>query len=125
MSDHNLLVLSSQCSPIVHNKEFRFELAWLKDHDFIKNVQRIWDAPTRDENPLMKVQYKIKKVKKFLKGWGFNRAGSPKKRKKEIYEAPSNLEQKEEESTLNEEQIRGRCTLLAELYKMLEEEELY
>jgi hypothetical protein len=36
-----------------------------------------------------------------------------------------NLEQKEEESTLNEKQIRGRCTLLAELYKMLEEEELY
>jgi hypothetical protein len=60
-----------------------------------------------------------------LKGWGFSRAGSLKKRKKEIYEALGNLEQKEEESTLNEKQIRGRCTLLAELYKMIEEEELY
>jgi hypothetical protein len=38
MSDHNPLVWSSQCSPIVHNREFRFELAWLKDPDFIKNV---------------------------------------------------------------------------------------
>jgi hypothetical protein len=28
--------------------------------------------------------FKLKKVKKFLKGWGYNLAGNRKKRKKEI-----------------------------------------
>jgi hypothetical protein len=35
------------------------------------------------------------------------------------------LEQVEEKSYLNDDQIRGGCDLLEELYKMLEEEELY
>ncbi len=61
MSDHNLLVLSSQCSPIVHNKEFRFELAWLKDHDFIKNVQ-IKREQTELEERLMELESQARNV---------------------------------------------------------------
>jgi hypothetical protein len=41
-------------------------------------------APTRDVRALDRVQFKLKKVRKFLKGWGYNRARASKKRKKEI-----------------------------------------
>jgi hypothetical protein len=36
---------------------------------------------TRDDSTLSRVLFKMKKVKKFLKGWGINLAGSRKKRK--------------------------------------------
>jgi stage III sporulation protein SpoIIIAA len=71
---------------------------------------------------LNRFQFKLKNVRRFLKGWGFNRVGNIKKRKKKIYEALGDLEQAEEDSYLNEEQARRRCDLLIELYRMLEEE---
>jgi hypothetical protein len=40
--------------------------------------------PTRDTITLDKVMFKLKKVKNFLKGWGFNLAGNRKRRKEEI-----------------------------------------
>jgi hypothetical protein len=47
-----------------------------------------------------------------------------KKKKREILEELGELK-KEEELFLNEYQIRRRCDLLAELYKILEDKELY
>jgi hypothetical protein len=66
-----------------------------------------------------------KKVKKFLKSWGFNGARSYKKRKKEISEELLVLEQIEESNPLDMDNIRKRCTHMVELLKMLEEEELH
>jgi hypothetical protein len=42
-------------------------------------VYEIWFDPTRDEVTLNRVIFKLKKVKKFMKGWGFNLSGSRKK----------------------------------------------
>jgi hypothetical protein len=38
--------------------------------------------PTRDINTLDKVLFKLKKVKKYLKGWEFNKASGSKRRKR-------------------------------------------
>jgi hypothetical protein len=38
------------------------------------------------------VLFKLKKVKKFLKGWGFNLSGNRKRRIKEIHEEIATLE---------------------------------
>jgi hypothetical protein len=55
------------------------------DHEeFLPKVKEILMTPTRDTRSLDKVMFKLKKVKKFLKGWGYNLAGNRKKRKKEI-----------------------------------------
>jgi hypothetical protein len=53
----------------------------------MSKVKEIWIAPTRDTRSLDKVLLKLmdkvllklKKVKKFFKGWGFNLAGNRKK----------------------------------------------
>jgi hypothetical protein len=54
----------------------------LKHPDFLHKVEEVWTAPTRDKVPLDKVLFKLKKVKKVLKGWGFNLPGSIKQKKK-------------------------------------------
>jgi hypothetical protein len=83
-SDHNPLILSTTQKPSVRTRDFRFEITWIKQPKFLSKVQGIWETPTRDHIPLDRFLFKLKKVKKFLKGWGFNLAGSKKKRKQEI-----------------------------------------
>jgi hypothetical protein len=43
----------------------------------------------------------MKKIKRFLKGWGFNLSGARKKRKKGIQEGFQKLEAMEESGSLN------------------------
>jgi hypothetical protein len=80
----------------VNRREFRFELFWLKHPDFFPMVAEIWSAPTRDVVVLDKILFKLKKVKKFLKGWGFNLSGSRRKWEKEIQKGLPGLESLEE-----------------------------
>uniref|UniRef100_A0A453I481 Endonuclease/exonuclease/phosphatase domain-containing protein n=1 Tax=Aegilops tauschii subsp. strangulata TaxID=200361 RepID=A0A453I481_AEGTS len=45
VSDHNPLLLSSspvKTSPL-HNREFRFELSWLKNEEFYLKAKSIWE----------------------------------------------------------------------------------
>jgi hypothetical protein len=67
-SDHNPLILSTKQRAIKRQRMFRFELPWLKDVECLKRIQELWEEPTRDNEPLDRVQFKLKKVKKFLKG---------------------------------------------------------
>jgi hypothetical protein len=57
---------------------------------------------------LDRVLFKLKKVKRFLKQWGFNLARSRRKRKKEIMEKLATLESLEELCSLNQDQIRAK-----------------
>jgi hypothetical protein len=95
----------------------------LRHHEFLQ--KKIWDEPTRDLVTLDKVQFKLKKVKKFLKWWGFNLAGAQKKRMKEIQEEQMDLELLEETVGLVDDQCRKKMEMNAELHQILENEELY
>jgi hypothetical protein len=108
-----------------NRRDFRFELTWLRHPDFLHKVEEIWSTPTRDKIPLNKFLFKLKKVKKALKGWGFNLARSRKQKKKEIIEEIADLELLEEIGNLALQQSRRRIELNVELFKILEEEELY
>jgi hypothetical protein len=81
MSDHNPLILNTMQSFRPHSRAFRFELNWLTHPDFKPKVQKLWQDPTRDTVALDRVLFKLKRIRKFLKGWGFNIAGSRRKRK--------------------------------------------
>jgi hypothetical protein len=96
LSDHNPLVLSTRQRDRNRKRDFKFELSWLQDNVCVKRIQEIWEQPIRDVNALDRVLFRMKKVKKFLKGWGFNKAGSEKKRKKDINEEIIFLEELEE-----------------------------
>jgi hypothetical protein len=80
ISDHKLLPMMTRQSPISRKRDFRFEIYWLKNADCMERVKEIWGQPTQDSKALDRVLFKLKKVKNFLKGWGFNKAGSNRKK---------------------------------------------
>jgi hypothetical protein len=125
VSDHNPLILTSAGNQCKQNREFQFELAWIRHDEFMQIVQRIWEQPTRDRVSLNRALFKLKKVKKALKGWGYNLSGTRKRRKKEIQEKLCELELMEESCCLNEEHIRLRIGMKTELLQILDEEELF
>lgn len=122
MSDYNPLILSTAfwCGG-GNRREFIFEPFWLKHPDLLSKVTEIWNAPTRDVRILDSVLFKLKKVKKFLKGWGFNLSSS---RKKEIQEGLAGLEALEE-GPLDDISCKRKVEWKAELLQILEDEELY
>jgi hypothetical protein len=122
---HNPIVISTQNCTLPSKREFRFELSWLNHPDFLALVEKIWREPTRDIRALDKVQFKLKKVKKYLKGWGFNPDSNRKKRKVQIQNELKDLEIIEENGSLSDDQIKSRIDLKVELFLILEEEELY
>jgi hypothetical protein len=80
LSDHNPLVISIQSVNLGNKRDFRFELNWLQQPEFLFKVEHIWTTPTKDVNNLDRVLFKIRKLKKPLKGWDFNLAGSRKQK---------------------------------------------
>jgi hypothetical protein len=123
--DHNPIVISTQNCIQVNRREFRFELSWWKHPDFFLLVKKIWEEPTRDKKALDKILFKLKKVKRFLKCWGFNLAGSRKERKMQIQNEVKDLEIMEENGIISDVQIKSRIDLKSELFSILEEEEMY
>jgi hypothetical protein len=75
-----------------------------------------------DTRALDRVLFKLKKVKKALKGWGFNLTGFRKKRKQIIQEILMDLEEAEESGSRSADQLRVRMVLTTELYQIMEEE---
>ena len=68
VSDHNPLILFSDICPPHKNIQFRFELSWLSQPDFIPNVKKIWKKPCKAKSTLDKIQEKLKMLKRYFKG---------------------------------------------------------
>lgn len=62
-------------------KAFSFETSWMNHHDFLPKVPEIWKKPILNQSPLGAWIIKIKRVKKFLKGWEKSLRGHTKKYK--------------------------------------------
>ena len=75
VSDHNPLILLTSLHQPVKNISFRFELAWLKDINFKPLVHEIWTKPCHADTAFDRIQAKLKRVKQYFKGWGFNKQG--------------------------------------------------
>ena len=60
-----------------------------------------------------------------MKGWGYNRQGAQNKRKKALQEELLSLEALEESCSLTMEQVTRKTVVLAEIFKINEEEEIY
>jgi hypothetical protein len=80
ISDNNPLSMVTRQNPTSRKRDFRFERYWLKNDECMEKLREIWGQPTRDSKALDRVQFKLRKVKNFLKGWGFNKIGSNKKK---------------------------------------------
>jgi hypothetical protein len=85
VSDHNPLILSTASSKPTLNIQFRFELSWLNNPEFLPTVEKIWSKPCRAKTVLDKIEQKLKSFKQYFKGWRFNLQGESRK-KKELYQ---------------------------------------
>jgi hypothetical protein len=81
----------------VKSIRFRFELSWLKHADFIPLVREIWDKHCHADTTFDRIQIKLKRFKKFFKGWRFNLRGNNIKIKEQLEGELCALEQLEED----------------------------
>lgn len=72
VSDHNPLILDTMEEREPCHKSFRFETSWIGGEDFLEKVEKIWNEPIVAKDSLDVMQKKLKKVSKYLKGWGRN-----------------------------------------------------
>jgi len=93
--------------------------------NFKTKVESIWNAPCHAESAFDRIQLKLKKLKQYFKGWGFNLQGERKKRKQMIQTEIHNMDIDEENGPLSSSQLMRRADLKCELLSILEEEELY
>jgi hypothetical protein len=85
VSDHNPLCVSlGKTDKDAQFIQFRFDLGWLQNPEFLPIVERIWMKPCRARTVVDKIQQKLKLFKQFFKGWGFNLQGELRKKKERI-----------------------------------------
>lgn len=84
---------------------FRFELGWLLRDGFREIVQEVWNKEIRGTTPLRRWQFKIQRLRQFLRGWAKNNSGSNKKEKAKIIAKVDELDKKAESQCLNTAEI--------------------
>ena len=79
--DHSPLLLNTEdfIPNSVRKGEFRFDLNWLKNPEFIPLVTKVWMKPVKSKDPIDILNIKMKRFKKFFKGWGANLFRNPEK----------------------------------------------
>ena len=125
MSDHNPLLLCSGQESEKKKHPFCFETAWLKHEDFLPKVAEIWGEGVRAKDAAEMWNIKLKRVKKFLKGWGMSLKGHSKKYKNILQEELLRLETEEENGLLPSHLMERKTFIQTELLRLLAEEELY
>lgn len=124
-SDHNPLLLNSNVGPPkLKKKEFHFDLAWLKNEDFLPKVAEIWNQPVTKDNVVDVINIKLKKIKKYFKGWGSHLFGVNRKGRNDLKEELAAIEQWEEVDVLPPNMFGRKVDILTELDSLDVEEEL-
>jgi hypothetical protein len=83
-SDHTPLVLDTGAFSPPAVKQFRFEKWWLEVKGFSEVVVKSWTSPCNLSKSIDVWQYKIRNLRKTLKGWAINREAEQNKRKKQL-----------------------------------------
>jgi len=123
-SDHTPLLLSFGDTRGASQPIFRFELGWLTRDDFREVVERSWTSDCEGNTSIDIWQTKIRRLRKFLRGWAKNKSGHYKKEKKELISKSDMLDKKAETQTLNQWEVDLKQTLKMRLIQLLREEEI-
>ena len=124
ISDHTPLLLSTGERSHCRNQPlFRFELSWLTIEGFYDMVASVWRNETSGDSPLDKWQAKIRRLRKYLRGWAKDYLGAFRKEKKELLSLLDDLDKKAEILPLQSHELDLRHHLKDRLSKLLREEE--
>lgn len=125
VSDHNPLILSCEPGKNIRHLQFKFEQHWLTNPDFFQAVKKIWEKPCRAKTSIDKNQQKLKLLKQHFEGWGFNLQGELRKKRANISDELSKLEEIEENVGLEPMQLLRKVNLIKENLELLDQEETY
>ena len=81
-SDHAPILLSIGTLLPSVKSQFKFELGWLLRDGFDDLVKKIWAEPVVCVSAIQRWNIKIRKLRKFLRGWARHTTGLLKKKKK-------------------------------------------
>jgi len=104
---------------------FNFELEWLTRDGFFGLVKEVWESENRGRSPMEKWQNKIRRLRRFLRGWARNLSSQNKKHKPNLLTKIDDLDRKAETIVLSPQEMELRHHLKGQLTKLLREEEIY
>jgi hypothetical protein len=126
LSDHTPMLLTMGQQHFRANlKEFRFELGWLLRDNFFDLVAPVWQSEYRGNTAMTRWQNKIRRTRRFLRGWAKNLFSQTRSKKSELIRKLDDIDLKAESYVLSSSELDERCHLKAQLQKNLREEELY
>ncbi|XP_042006112.1 uncharacterized protein LOC121754887 [Salvia splendens] len=85
-SDHAPLLVRCQLTTQIPRPSFRFQNMWVRHHTFRDEITRVWAAETGFFG-MLNLQFKLSRVKNFLKGWNREVFGNIFERLREAEEA--------------------------------------
>jgi len=95
ISDHTPLLLDEgEPSHRGNARNFKFELGWLTRDGFFDLVKEVWESENRGRTPLERWQSKIRRLRRFLRGWARNLVSQNKKHKLDLMDKIDILDRK-------------------------------
>jgi hypothetical protein len=124
--DHTPLLLDGgEPSHRGNARNFKFELGWLTRDGFFDLVKEVWESENRGRSPMERWQCKIRRLRRFLRGWARNSVSQNKKHKSTLLANIDILDRKAETCLLSLQEENLRHHLKEQLTKLLREEEIY
>jgi len=103
-SDHVPLILNLNCSERKKPSIFRFEKWWFEQPDFKEFVTKVWRTECAYTDPIAVWQFKIRLLRKKVKGWSWNRNADIRKLKQQLLKEFEVLDIKQETGVLNQQE---------------------
>ena len=123
ISDHTPLLLDGgEPSHRGNARNFKFELGWLTRDGFFDLVKEVWESVDRGQSPMERWQNKIRRLRRFLRGWARNLVSQNKKHKSNLLAKIDVLDRKAETCLLLLQEEDLRHHLKGQLTKLLREE---
>jgi hypothetical protein len=103
VSDHNPLVIKFGEKLHIKDTIFKFEKWWLEVECFSDLVKNIWDSRCLVDDPLEIWQFKVKFLRKKIKGWSRNMEVDVRKAKNSLIASIDELDKLAETQKLSGE----------------------
>jgi hypothetical protein len=124
VSDHNPIRISFEERAQFKEHVFRFKKWWLEMEDFTNLVQRIWETNNPCSDPIRVWQFKIRLLRKKIKGWNRNMGVELKKSKSDIITNLDGLDKLSEQRNLTTDGLERRKELSLKLKQIWRVDEI-
>jgi hypothetical protein len=123
-SDHVPLILDFGCHEVKKPNLFRFEKWWLEQPGFKQLANKIWNTDCVFEDAMEIWQFKIRLLRKKIKGWAININVDIKKQKNELLKEFDSLNRRYESGLLSPDDKEKMDRIVGELEKIWRLEEI-